>query len=190
MEKSWAAGALVASLMLGSCANMTPEDRDTAGTIVGGIVGGVVGSQVGGDKAAHIVGGVVGSLVGAYIGHEIAQYVNDEEAKEIEAAQRQALAQYPTQPSTATWESKDKKKKAVVTAKPKKTKKETVAEDKAKPESEIKNLSSDFDELPESTACRETTTTLDAKGKTVEDSGLYCQSQGGDYVRVADLDRA
>lgn len=188
MRRFVTTGLFAAGLALSGCANMTPEERETLGTTVGAVVGGAVGSQIGGDTTARVVAGVVGSVIGGFIGHKIAEHVNEQEAEEIAAAQRAALASPPAKTAQRNWESKNKKKKATVKAAPAKTKQAVVAEDKS--EKRMRNLSDGFDDLPEDTACRETTTTLNADGTTVTDTALYCQGQGGDYVRVADLDRA
>lgn len=185
MRRTLVAGSVAIAFAAAACSNMSPEDRSTAGTITGAVVGGLVGSQIGGDTTARVVAGVVGSLVGGWIGKEIAEYVNEQEAEEIRAQGQIALQTNTDTTSTRTWQSTDKTKTAVITAKPAKTKQQVAAN---KPK--LNNLSEDFDDLPETASCREADVKLDANGKQAQQSGLYCQSQGGDYVRVADLDRA
>jgi osmotically inducible lipoprotein OsmB len=53
-----------AALVLGGCAGMSPEARDTA---VGAAIGGVAGSVLTGGSTAGTVGGAV---IGGVIGHE------------------------------------------------------------------------------------------------------------------------
>jgi osmotically inducible lipoprotein OsmB len=57
-------GAILATLVLGGCAGMTPQQHDTA---VGAAVGGVAGSVLTGGSAAGTVGG---AAVGGIVGHE------------------------------------------------------------------------------------------------------------------------
>jgi osmotically inducible lipoprotein OsmB len=57
-------GAIVATLMLGGCSSMTPQQNDTA---VGAAVGGVAGNVLTGGSAAGTIGG---AAVGGIVGHE------------------------------------------------------------------------------------------------------------------------
>jgi osmotically inducible lipoprotein OsmB len=57
-------GTIVATLMLGGCSTMTPQQNDTA---VGAAVGGVAGNILTGGSAAGTIGG---AAVGGIVGHE------------------------------------------------------------------------------------------------------------------------
>ena len=57
-------GAIVATLMLGGCSSMTPQQNDTA---VGAAVGGVAGNVLTGGSAAGTIGG---AAIGGIVGHE------------------------------------------------------------------------------------------------------------------------
>ncbi len=57
-------GAIVATLTLGGCSSMTPQQNDTA---VGIAVGGVAGNVLTGGSAAGTIGG---AAVGGIVGHE------------------------------------------------------------------------------------------------------------------------
>jgi osmotically inducible lipoprotein OsmB len=57
-------GAIVATLLLGGCSNMTRQQNDTA---VGAAVGGVAGNVLTGGSAAGTIGG---AAVGGIVGHE------------------------------------------------------------------------------------------------------------------------
>jgi osmotically inducible lipoprotein OsmB len=56
--------AIVATLTLGGCSGMTPQQNDTA---VGAAVGGVAGNILTGGSAAGTIGG---AAVGGIVGHE------------------------------------------------------------------------------------------------------------------------
>ena len=57
-------GAIVATLMLGGCSTMTPQQKDTA---IGAAVGGAAGNVLTGGSAAGTIGG---AAVGGIVGHE------------------------------------------------------------------------------------------------------------------------
>ena len=56
--------AIVATLMLGGCSSMTPQEKDTA---IGAAVGGAAGNVLTGGSAAGTIGG---AAVGGIVGHE------------------------------------------------------------------------------------------------------------------------
>jgi osmotically inducible lipoprotein OsmB len=57
-------GAIVATLMLGACSTMTPQQKDTA---IGAAVGGAAGNVLTGGSTAGTIGG---AAVGGIVGHE------------------------------------------------------------------------------------------------------------------------
>ncbi|MCO5118709.1 MAG: glycine zipper 2TM domain-containing protein [Burkholderiaceae bacterium] len=66
-RRSLGALALVATMALGACSNMTPRERDTAvGAAVGGAAGAVVGDGVLSTIGGAAVGGVIGNQVGKH----------------------------------------------------------------------------------------------------------------------------
>lgn len=60
----FSASAIIATIMLGGCSTMTPQQNDTA---VGAAVGGVAGNVLTGGSAAGTIGG---AAVGGIVGHE------------------------------------------------------------------------------------------------------------------------
>ena len=61
------ASALMLSLVMGGCSNMTPREKNTA---IGAGVGGVAGSVLSGGGAAGTIGGAaVGGVIGNQIKH-------------------------------------------------------------------------------------------------------------------------
>ncbi len=57
--------ALVASLALTGCANMTQTERDTAtGAGIGAVAGGIIGHQSGNTAGGAVIGGIIGAAVG------------------------------------------------------------------------------------------------------------------------------
>jgi osmotically inducible lipoprotein OsmB len=61
------AAALMLSLAMGGCSNMTPREKNTA---IGAGVGGVAGSVLSGGGAAGTIGGAaVGGVIGNQIKH-------------------------------------------------------------------------------------------------------------------------
>ncbi len=60
-----AVGAMVLSVALVSCSNITKQDIGTAG---GAVAGGVIGHAIGGSTAGTIIGAAGGALVGNKIG--------------------------------------------------------------------------------------------------------------------------
>ncbi|MDO8705183.1 MAG: glycine zipper 2TM domain-containing protein [Sulfuricaulis sp.] len=56
--------AIAATLMLGGCSGMTPQQNDTA---IGAAVGGAAGHVLTGGSAAGTIGG---AAVGGVVGHE------------------------------------------------------------------------------------------------------------------------
>ena len=64
--KMIAAVAAAAVMGLSGCADMSPHERQTAGTVGGAVVGGVVGNAVLGGP----VGAIGGAAAGAYIGNK------------------------------------------------------------------------------------------------------------------------
>lgn len=58
---------IVSALLLGGCASVTPQERNTA---IGAAVGGVAGSALSNGSTAGTVGGAVaGGLIGSQIKH-------------------------------------------------------------------------------------------------------------------------
>ena len=56
--------AIIATLVLGGCSSMTPQEKDTA---IGAAVGGAAGNVLTGGSAAGTIGG---AAVGGIVGHE------------------------------------------------------------------------------------------------------------------------
>lgn len=77
-----------AAVILAACAQ-DGNQKQTAGTIVGGIGGAVLGSQVGGGSG-RIVATAVGTLAGALIGSEVGKSLDKADRAEMRQAEQQA----------------------------------------------------------------------------------------------------
>ena len=60
----FSASAMIATIMLGGCSTMTPQQKDTA---IGAAVGGAAGNVLTGGSTAGTIGG---AAVGGIVGHE------------------------------------------------------------------------------------------------------------------------
>lgn len=77
--------AVLMSLSLASCENMTKQD---VGTLSGGVIGGLVGSQFGGGTGKLLAVGA-GALAGAFIGGAIGKNMDETDRLKMNQAMEQ-----------------------------------------------------------------------------------------------------
>ncbi len=135
--------------------------------------------------------------IAIFIGDALAGKLDETEQKTLQAKQVATLAAAPDKPVENSWKNEQGTKTAKIVAKPAVTKKAVAEKAKAQkakaaaapaappPDPLLANLNEKFAELPEATACRETTTSLETPDGGVQDVALYCQGDGGEFVRVA-----
>jgi len=91
MKRKIVAGLLCLAT-LSSCAPGQGNDRQTAGTVLGGVLGALVGSQFGrGD--GRLVGVALGALAGAYIGNQVGASLDRSDRAEVERTSTRALSE-------------------------------------------------------------------------------------------------
>ena len=92
--------ALSALLLLAACENGNHENKQTAGTILGGLAGAVVGSQIGGGSG-RLAAVAAGALLGGFIGNQIGSDLDAADRQRAETAMNRAQTAPVGQ--TITW---------------------------------------------------------------------------------------
>ncbi|MDM7946552.1 MAG: RT0821/Lpp0805 family surface protein [Oceanibaculum nanhaiense] len=92
--------ALSALLLLAACENGNHENKQTAGTILGGIAGAVAGSQIGGGKG-RLAAVAAGALLGGFLGNQIGSDLDEVDRQRANSAMNRAQAAPVGQ--TITW---------------------------------------------------------------------------------------
>ncbi|MBK1667759.1 hypothetical protein CKO28_06895 [Rhodovibrio sodomensis] len=112
VQKSKLVPVLLATLLLGACAN-GPGPKQTVGTLGGAVLGGWGGSQIGkgeGKLWATGAGAVLGALVGSEVGRSL-----DRADRQQVAATTQDTLEYAPSGQTSQWRNPDSGNRGTVT---------------------------------------------------------------------------
>ena len=90
--------------LLSSCAN-DPNQKQNAGTVLGGITGALIGSTIGGGDG-KIVAVAAGAIAGAYIGNQIGKSMDEKDRRKLENNAQYSLESSKTG-KTTTWNNPD-----------------------------------------------------------------------------------
>lgn len=170
--------AIIIGLSVNGCANMSADQKNAMGCITGGALGALLGSQVGKGKG-RTTAMIAGAAGGCYAGSRVAQYLNEVERAKLEQNTVKALALTPvTEQNEMRWDTQDKSESVDLIV----HKGET---DKVNALSTAKNVDQNVaSSLPEESSCRYVTSGLERA--RVSETGVYCRTAEGDYVRVGD----
>ncbi len=145
-----------AAMLLTACAQ-DGNQKQTAGTVIGGIGGAVLGSQIGGGSG-RIIATAVGTIAGALIGSEVGKSLDKADKAEMRRAEQQAH-QAPVG-KTIEWNNPDSGNYGTVT-----------------PVRDGRNTQT-------GAYCREYQTTVTVGGKQEEAYGTACQQPDGSWKIV------
>lgn len=143
--------------MLGACAD-TSNQKQQAGTVVGGVLGGVLGSNVGGGDG-RTAGTIAGVLIGAIIGSEIGKTMDANDRRMAEQTAQRTLETNASGQSS-TWSNPDSGNSGTVT-----------------PTKTWQNEQSQY--------CREYETTVYIDGKRETAYGTACRQPDGSWKVVS-----
>lgn len=146
--------AMVIAIPLALAACESGNQKQTAGTVLGGVAGGLIGSTIGsgsGKTAAIIAGAAVGALAGNYLGASL----DEQDRQRATHTTQAALEDYPTG-DTATWRNPDSGNYGTVTPT------RTYTDSNGQP-------------------CREYTTTVTVAGKQQQAYGTACRDAEGNW---------
>ena len=148
---------VIAAMMvvsLAACAANDKNQKQTAGTLLGGGLGALLGSQFGGGKG-KLAAVAIGALAGAYAGSEIGKSLDAADKAYAERTAQDALEYNKTQ-QTSSWNNPDSKASGSVT--PTRTY-----------------------QTAEGRNCREYETTIVVDGKTEKATGTACRQPDGTW---------
>jgi surface antigen len=101
---------ITAAFVLTACTS--GNEKETAGTVLGGVGGAVLGSQIGGGSG-RLIATAIGTLAGALIGNQIGQGLDKVDKMEMQKAETQAH-QAPVG-QTIVWNNPDSGNSGTVT---------------------------------------------------------------------------
>jgi surface antigen len=149
--------AAAAAVLLTVAACEGPNQKQTAGTILGGVGGAVAGAQIGKGRG-QLVATAAGTLLGAWLGHEIGKSLDNADRVAMERASTQALETNRVGQAT-TWRNPDSGVTGTVTP--------------------IRTV-----EAAPGQYCREYQQTVTVGGKTEEAFGKACRQPDGSWKIV------
>jgi len=146
--------ALVLAIPLALAACENPNQKQTAGTVLGGVAGGLIGSTIGagsGRTAAIIAGAALGALAGNQLGAAL----DEQDSRQATRTTQTALESQPTG-EAATWRNPDSGNYGSTTPT------RTFTDANGQP-------------------CREYTTTVTVAGKQQQAYGTACRDAEGNW---------
>lgn len=144
--------ALPLALALAACSG--DNQKQTAGTVLGGVAGGVLGSTIG-SGTGRTVATVAGAAIGALAGGAIGASLDEQDRARAQRTTQQTLEQAPTG-ETNTWRNPDSGNRGSTT-----------------PTRTFTNA--------EGQPCREYTSTVTVEGKQQQAYGTACRDESGNW---------